>query len=341
MKADPSTPIHVIKGADEILLAEASSELVHRLLDGSERAEHVDEFSGDDYPLGAVVAAACTVSMFGDRLVLARNCGRFTTDELSVMMAYLAEPVEGSTVVMIWDRPVASGARSHPVPKKFSEAVVAAGGEIADAGLPSGKARTAWIEDQIAASPVKLSSRARQMLLEQLGDDLNRLGGILTVLETTYGTASISPDDLEPFLGQAGSVPPWELTDAIDKGNVTVAVEKVRRMIGGGERHPLQIMSSLHTHYERMLRLDGSGVRGDKEAAALLGMKGSTFPAKKALDAAERLGHDRLVRAISLLAAADLALRGRTEQSGPSVMETLVGRLAGLSRSSSQATRRR
>jgi hypothetical protein len=133
MKADPSTPIHVIKGADEILLAEASSELVHRLLDGSERAEHVDEFSGDDYPLGAVVAAACTVSMFGDRLVLARNCGRFTTDELSVMMAYLAEPVEGSTVVMIWDRPVASGARSHPVPKKFSEAVVAAGGEIADA----------------------------------------------------------------------------------------------------------------------------------------------------------------------------------------------------------------
>ena len=325
-------PVHVVKGADEILLAEAASELVHRLLDGAERSEHVDEFSGDEYELGAAVAAAATVSMFGDRIVLARNCGRFKSEDLDPVVTYLADPSATSTLVLVWDRPLASGAKSNPVPKKFADAVVGAGGEIHDAGMPSGKAREAWVRDQLAASSVTLEPRARQLLLEQLGDDVNRLGGILTVLAATYGAASVSAEDLEPFLGEAGSVPPWALTDAIDSGDVASAVANVRRMLGGGERHPLQVMSSLHTHYERMLRLDGSGVRGEKEAAALLGMKGSTFPAKKALAATERMGHDRIVRAVVLLAQADLALRGRTEQSNGSVMETLVGRLAALGR---------
>lgn len=37
------------------------------------------EFSGDDYDLGAVVLAAQTVSMFGDRVVVARNLARYGT----------------------------------------------------------------------------------------------------------------------------------------------------------------------------------------------------------------------------------------------------------------------
>ena len=51
-------------------------------------------------------------------------------------------------------------------------------------------------------------------------------------------------------------------------------------------------------------------VTGEKDAAQLLGMKGSTFPARKALTQARRLGHDRVVESIELLAGADLDLRG-------------------------------
>src|SRR5918995_1211619 len=58
------------------------------------------------------------------------------------------------------------------------------------------------------------------------------------------------------------------------------------------------------------LQLDGAPVRGEKDAAQLLGLRGSTFPARKALQQARRLGHDRVVEAVSLLAGADLDLRG-------------------------------
>jgi DNA polymerase-3 subunit delta len=110
-----------------------------------------------------------------------------------------------------------------------------------------------------------------------------------------------------------------------------VALEKAQRMMQGGNRHPLQMMATLQTHYERMLRLDGAAVGSDKDAAALLGMKGSTFPAKKALQQARKMGTKRLFRATQLLAAADVDLRGATAMPAEAVMEVLVARLAALS----------
>ena len=105
----------------------------------------------------------------------------------------------------------------------------------------------------------------------------------------------------------------------------------LQRMMSAGERHPLQIMATLHGHYARMLRLDGAAVRDEAQAAEVLGMKGSTFPAKKALTQARRLGHDGVVDAIRLLAQADLDLR-KFAKDWPEelVMEVLVARLSRL-----------
>jgi len=75
-----------------------------------------------------------------------------------------------------------------------------------------------------------------------------------------------------------------------------------------------------------------SPVTGEKDAARLLGMKGSTFPARKALGQARKLGHDRVVEAVGLLADADLDLRGGKAWPDGLVLEVLVARLARLAR---------
>jgi len=328
-----SGEVHLLKGSDPVLLADAARDVVNRIVGDADRGEVLDEFSGDDYDLGAVILAATTVSMFGDRVVVARTMGRFGVDDLGPVLDYLEHPSPDASLVLVWDKPTTSGARSHPVPKKLGDAVKGAGGTVEDCGLPSGKGRTAWLDDQLAAASVRLSPQARRVVVERLGEDLNRLGGILSVLRATFGAGAgpLDPDDIEPFLGDSGSVPPWDLTDAIDQGRVTDAVSNVQRMVRGGGRHPLQVMVTLQTHVERMLRLDGTGVRDEKEAAALLGMKGSAYPAKKAMAQGTSLGSARLARATRLLADADLDLRGRTEQSGEQVLEVLVARLAALS----------
>lgn len=366
-----SGEVHLLKGSDPVLLDDAVRALVDRLVGDASRDEVLSEFTGDDYDPGAVVLAAQTISMFGDRVVVARNLGRFGRGaggsdadddgeadgdgavatpaapegaDLSVILDYLADPAPDVSLVLVWSPPVTAGARRGPVPKKLSDAVKRAGGTVSDHGTPKGKGVSMWIGSRIDDSVVSLTAAARSLIEERLGEDINRLGGVLAVLEASYGTASrpLGPDDVEPFLGESGGVPPWDLTDAIDKGQVAVAVGNVRRMLGGGGRHPLQVMASLQSHYGRMLRLDGSGVRNEKDAAALLGMKGSTFPAKKALAQTAKLGSEGIFRAIGLLAAADADLRGRTGVAPAQVIEVLVARLAALSqRRGSVSSRRR
>lgn len=319
----PVAPVHLLRGEDESLLSRAVTELVHSLVGDADRTLVVTEFDGDDYELRELVDAAQTPPFLTDfRVVVGRGIGRFSTEELASLVAYLADPLPSTRLVL-----TGGGGR---LPKALTDAVKKAG-ELVDTDAPSGaKDRRAWLEDQLQASGLRLDGGAKAALAEHLGEDVGRLASILGTLQATFGAgARLSGPDVQPFLGQAGSVPPWDLTDAIDRGDVSTALTMLDRMVRAGERHPLQVMAILHGHYQRFLRLEGAGIRDDKAAAEALGVK-STFQAKKALDGVRRLGHDGVARAIALLARADLDLRGARDWPGELVLEVLVGRLARL-----------
>jgi DNA polymerase-3 subunit delta len=164
--------------------------------------------------------------------------------------------------------------------------------------------------------------------------------GLLEALAAAYGEgASIDVERLEPFLGEAGAVAPWDLSDAMDAGDTPGALGALRRLFGAGAFHPLQVLAILHRHYQAMLRLDGSGVTTPDEAAARLGMR-STYPARKALEQGRRLGPAGISRAVTLLAEADLDVRGRSALPAETVLEVLVGRLSRLGVPRDTTTRR-
>ncbi len=135
-----------------------------------------------------------------------------------------------------------------------------------------------------------------------------------------------------PFVGEAGTVPVYELANAIDAGDIPGALAVLHRMLGAGEMHPLQVVKLLHNHFVRLLRLEGADVSTPREALDLLGMKPkSDFPGKKMLEQIARLGPEGVHNAIQLVADADLQLRGTRDWPAELVVEVLVARLARLS----------
>ena len=168
------------------------------------------------------------------------------------------------------------------------------------------------------------------LLEKSVGEEIARIPAILATLESVFGSGSdLQSSDIEPYIGQAGNVVPWELTDRITSGNATSALGILTRMQGNGAQHQMQILGFLSNHYFRILQLSGRSGVTSEEAANLLGDK-SAYRAKKTLSEANRLGPEKSKRAIQLLAEADGNLRGGTGVPAETVMEVLVARLSSL-----------
>ncbi len=326
--------VHLLTGEDQTLLSSAVGELTRRLVGTGDRMLMVDDFDGDDFALGSAVDSAQTAPFLTDRrVVVVRGLGRFTADEVAPLVGYLANPLETTDLVL-----VGGGGR---LPKSLTEAIRAAGAVVTATGAPvNRKDRATWVDEQLAAAGVRLDAGAASLLMDWLGEEASRLRGVLETLTATYGTdRRLGAGDIAPFLGEGGGVPPWDLTDAIDRGEVSRALGLVTRMMRIGDRHPLQIMAVLHGHVAKLLELDGAGARTEAEVAELLGMKAG-FPARKLLDQSRRLGGAATRRAITLLAEADLDLRGVRDLPAETVIEVLVARLARLSGSPGRPARR-
>jgi DNA polymerase-3 subunit delta len=323
---DP-VPVHLVRGDDPSLVRDAVVRLVDELVGDADRDLVVDEHAGDEYDAAALADAAQTPPFLTDRrVVVGRGVHRFRADDLAPVLAYLADPLPTTSLVLVWE----SGA----VPKGLLDAVTKAGGQVVDTS-PGRSARDqrAWVADRIAESGLHLDRTATELVASRLGEDLARLSGLLATLVSTYGPgAKLGADDVAPYLGEAGGVAPWDLTDAIDRGDIAGAVGSLHRLLDGGDRHPMVVLATLHTHVQRLLALDGADVAGEREAAELLGMRGSTFPAKKALARARVLGSRRIARSVEIVAQADLDLRGVKDWPGELVLEVAVARLAALNR---------
>jgi DNA polymerase-3 subunit delta len=318
--------VHLVTGDDESIVRAAVTELVHRLVGEGERTLMVDEFDGDEYELRAVVDAAQTPPFLTERrVVIAREIGRFTADDVAPLVGYLGDPLPTTDLVL-----VAGGGR---LAKAVTDALKRSGAETTATSPPSRpRDREAWITKEATTRGVKLSAAAVNVIAERLGEDVGRVDGILATLAGTFGTSrQLTPTDVEPFLGEAGDVPPWALTDALDAGETATALGLLARMTAAGGRHPLQVMAVLHNHYVRLARLDGVDARSETEAAEVLGIKPG-YPARKAMQQYRRLGGGGVQRAIDLLATADLDLRGAKELPDDVVLDVLVARLSRLTR---------
>ncbi|HEV2368420.1 MAG TPA: hypothetical protein VGR90_01015 [Acidimicrobiales bacterium] len=335
MSAAAAASAYLVKGSDPALVAQALAKLLSELT-GPSGGLALEDHSADEPDIGAVLDACLTPPFLADRrVVVVRELGRARADDVDRLVAYLAGPSDSSSLVL--------GTTASVAPRLVD--AVRKAGHVVDAGTPTGKARGQWLTARVRAASVRLDGAATTALADHLGEDVGRLDGILSAMEAAYGTpapdastddgpATVGPvtvgvAELEPFLGGAGSVAPWDLTDAVDRGDVGAALAALHRLVDSGARHPLVVLATLHRHYGAMLRLDGADVTSDAEAAALLGIK-STYPAAKARTQAIRLGREGIGRAITLLADADLDLRGRTALPDQTVLEVLVARLARL-----------
>ena len=288
----------------------------------------VDDFDGDEYELRAVVDAAQTPPFLTDRrVVVARGVGRFTADDVAPLVAYLGDPLPTHRARA--RRPAADACA-----KSLDRRAQAGRGRDASTRRRRRKARdrASWIEEQVAAAGLRLDAARSTGSARWMGEDAGRLAGRPRHARSapTARRTLLRLADIEPFLGEAGGVPPWDLTDAIDRGDTTAALRAAapddgrrRAPPAAGDGDPARPL-----HQAAGARRCRCARRGRR----LRRRSGSSPASRRARRSISTAGSAarRWSRAIGLLAQADLDLRGAKDWPEALVMEVLVARLSRL-----------
>jgi len=347
----------LVQGADPGLRDREVQRIVDELLDGDDRSFALDDHTlaarrragatdepDDDAPaaegsveLPAFAAITTALSsppfMSTNRVVVVREIGALTAEQAQWLASWIADPLDGVHLVL-----VAGGGR---IASSLDKVVKANAQVVGPASEQTGKV----LEQQLKDAHLKLTPDAVVRVAEHLGDDAGRVPELVEMWHSTYGdNADLALDDVEQYLGELGTAGRFDLTNMLARGDVAGALETLHRLLSATSAaqpkplHPMQIMASLSYHYQRLLRLDDPAIVTKEHAAAALNMKsagGARFP----LDASRRLGSDGLREAVTLLAQAELDLRGASGLDERTVMEVLVARLAALSRRTARARR--
>ncbi len=288
-----------------------------------------DVTTGSEPILASVLEALNTPGLLAERrVVVVRDAQLLLADEVAALAQWMQSGATDADLLL-----AVVGAKSHKLVKAAATVVdVNVGSRLDD--------RAEFVASTLASYGVGLARDDARRVAEVVGDDVARVDALARTLRSIYGERSVRYVDLEPYLGDAGDLPEWDLTDAIDAGDATKALEVARRMLDSRSRVGLQIVNLLQRYYLRLARLEGSGARTPEDAASLLGIK--AYPAGKALRSATRLGGARLGAALSLIARADEDLKGGVDYgrdpesdadvTDATVIEVLVARLARMGR---------
>ena len=342
--------VYIVKGSDPILRDRELSQLLASLVGTDDRTLCVEEHTvpgkaasnDDEAPTEDVSGAAPIVSaivnaaqsppfMTAKRIVVVRDYEALPADACTPIVDVLGDLLDTTDLVFV------TGAGGRVV-KALADALKtanvrgAAAEKIADV-----------LQRELDRTGLTMKADAARTVMEHLGEDAGRLGGLVDLWESTFGAGRrLELEDVTPYLNESGAVRPYVLNNHIEEGDVAGALEVLNRLMTVTSptqpkpMHPLQVLGILTGRYRKLARLDSDAVNTVDDAHKIWGGKGSTFPAKKGLEAARALGPDGFARAFDELHQADIRIKGATGMPEAAVLEIAVARLAQLHRGGSR-----
>ncbi|MBK5287905.1 MAG: hypothetical protein JJE46_05490 [Acidimicrobiia bacterium] len=342
--------VYIVKGSDPVLRNRELSTLLDGLVGtddrsfcveehtvpgkatatGDEDDESTDDTGGADAIVTAIVNAAQSPPfMTARRIVVVRDYEALPAGACAPIVDVIGDLLDTTDLVF-----VAGGGR----------VVKALGDALKGANVRGGTAEKIndVLQRELDRAGLSMKADAARTVAEHLGDDAGRLGGLVDLWASTYGGGHrLELDEVTPYLNESGAVRPYVLNNHIEAGDVASALEVLDRLLTVTSPtqpkplHPLQVLGILSGRYRKLARLDSDTVVTVDDAHRVWGGKGSTFPAKKALDAARSLGPGGFAPAFDILHRADIQLKGASGLPEGTVLEIAVARLANLHRGGS------
>ena len=283
-----SEPVYYLTG-DDFLVDEA----LDRIRAETETDPLADVALDGSAPAAELINSLETPSLLGGRrLVVVHDAHELAKDAVAEVERYLESPSPHAVLVLV-----------SPRKTKLADAAARVGTIVA-LEAPKGRALVRWLRDRARERKLKMDERAAWDLIEAVGAELRDLDAALEQLAVSGGSTTITSQEIARMFARHADERIYAFTDAVGERRLPDAMTLLRRLLDQGDE-PLVVFGALVAQVRRMLV--ARELQGSKAIGEALGMP--AWRAEKVGRQARAYRDDELVRAMSLLAEADVDMK--------------------------------
>lgn len=248
----PAANMHFLTGSDESAVKKAASALVQELAPGADAfgLETIDgAVDSVDAATGAVhdtIQALLTLPFLGGSKLVWLKSATFLADSVAgrsesvtAAVTKLCDVLEAGLpgeVIFVLSAPQADKRRTAY--KTLSKLATTQVHDMPDLGFRAGEEEfIEWTTSRVRARDLQLTPEAVETLTARVGLDTRQLDNELEKLETAFGkTRPISADDVRGLVPQTREGGIFDLSDAVARRNLPLALETLEQLSRQGER---------------------------------------------------------------------------------------------------------
>jgi DNA polymerase III subunit delta len=188
-----------------------------------------------------------------------------------------------------------------------------------------------WVTDYVKSLDFIMSQKGVLLLVDHLGNDLNRIVHELEKITINLGNRkTITEDDIEKYAGVSKEYNAFELQAAMSKKDLAKAIRIIQYFEGNPKAAPIQlILPALYGFFSKLYII--FGMADKSEAAVKPFFYNNPYAAKEALATAKMYGYDGVERALLLLHEYNLKSVGVNDSgtSDGSLLKEMVVKMMG------------
>jgi DNA polymerase-3 subunit delta len=260
--------VYWLEGEEPFYIDQVVQYAEHHLLPETEQAFNMSIFYGKDADWAEVVNACKRYPVFADKqLVIIKEAQHMHKDSLDKLATYIANPLS-STILIVAHKDKNVDGRSGLAKILKTKAVVVSTKKMYDNKLPE------WVMAWIAERGYQISPKAVQIIVDHIGNDLNRIQNELEKLIVNLGDRKkITEDDIEKFIGISKEYNAFEFQDAIAQKNFSKAIKMIQFFESNSKAAPIQlILPTLYAFFSKLYAIYGLGSSDERRIASEVGI---------------------------------------------------------------------
>ncbi|CAN5227376.1 DNA polymerase III subunit delta [soil metagenome] len=239
-------PVYWLEGEEDFFIDEVVAFAEQNILPPSEAEFNLSVFYGKDAQWTDVINACRRYPMFAEKQVVLLKEAQQMKD-IDKLEGYIANPLP-STILVVSYKGKTVDKRSK-LAKLLKDHEVVTSAKLYENKIPG------WTAAFITSKGLSIESKAQQLLIDHIGNDLSRIANEIEKLSLNLGIRkSITVEDVETFVGISKEYNISEFQNAIGAKDVPKALKIIQYFESNPKAVPIQmLLPSLYNFFSKIL----------------------------------------------------------------------------------------